>query len=428
MVDSQAGNHLRRLALTVLTMCAACTRGDASPAGDAQSHLRIGGRSNANPSMAAEGSLVVVAWSAATKDTMDVFAAVSRDAGKSFGPPVRVNDIPGDARINSELPPRVAIVSKPDGVSDITVVWTTKRGADSRIVWATSTDGGATFADHKVVPGSEGRGSRGWESVAVDSSGRVLVLWLDHRDVSPMAAEHHHGSAATTGAPKDDPTERAAASKLYFASLADTTASVITGSVCYCCKTSLVANGSSVYGVWRHVYPGTNRNIAFTRSRDGGRTFSAPLMVSDDHWAIDGCPENGPAIAVDQRIHVVWATPPDGKSDTPLGVFYAGSDDGARFDPRVPMPTSGPASHAQIVSEGNGSVVVAWDEISGTERRVALARLETKGGGEPAITRLWKDASVAGGWPVLARAGGTTLVAWVSKSGTSSEVVVAPLR
>jgi hypothetical protein len=406
----------------------ACDRAGPPPA-DQQVSLRVEGRSNGNPSIAAAGDLVAVAWSASTRDTTDVFAAVSRDGGRSFGAPARVNDIPGDARINSEFPPRIAIVPQAGGGPEIVVVWTTARGADSRMLWARSTDGGATFVDRQTVPGSEARGSRGWESVAVDSAGRVLVLWLDHRDVSPMAAMHHHGASSTTAtATTEDPTERAGPSKLYFTALTDSQPVIITGSVCYCCKTSLVASGSSVYGVWRHVYPGAHRNIAFTQSRDGGKTFAAPVQVSDDHWAIDGCPENGPAIAVDDRIHVVWATPPDGKSDTPLGVFYAASTDGSKFEARAPMPTRGAGSHVQIVSEGDGSLVVAWDEIVGAERQVGLARVMDKPGAPPRIARLWGDAHVAGGWPILARAGSTTLVAWVSKLGTSSEIVVTSLH
>jgi hypothetical protein len=419
---------MKRLSCLLLVVLVACDRGGALSA-ERQVSFHVDGRANANPSMAARGDFVGVAWSASSSNATDVYAVTSRDGGRSFSAPVQVNQVAGDARINSETPPRIALVPNASGASDVVVVWTTKRGDSTRIQWARSTDGGTTFSAAAPVPGSLGRASRGWHSVAVDSTGRVYVLWLDHRDVAPMAAAHHHGSSSTTGsATKEDPTERAAPSKLYFASLADTAPTVITGSVCYCCKTSLVASGSNVYGVWRHVYPGTHRNIAFTQSHDGGRTFATPVQVSDDHWSIDGCPENGPAIAVDDRIHVAWATPPDGKSDTPLGVFYASSNGGESFDPRVQMPTRGAGSHAQIVSEGNGSLVVAWDEIIGAERQVAVARLTSGSTGQPKITRLWGDTRVVGGWPILTRTGTTTLVAWVSKSGTSSEIVVTPLK
>src|SRR5438034_9099201 len=42
----------------------------------------------------------------------DVFLAVSRDAGRTFGAPRRVNDTIGDARLNGEQPPQVALRSE----------------------------------------------------------------------------------------------------------------------------------------------------------------------------------------------------------------------------------------------------------------------------------------------------------------------------
>jgi len=276
------------------------------------------------------------------------------------------------------------------------------------------------------VPGSVAPGNRGWQSVAVNDSGRVFVMWLDHRDVPAMAAEHHHGTGPAASAPapaNDDPTARAAFSKLYFTSLDDTAARSITGGVCYCCKTSLVARGPNIYGVWRHVYPGTIRDMALAVSRDGGRTFAAPVRVHEDGWKIDGCPENGPALAVDDggKVHVAWVTPPDGRPDTPLGLFYAASPDGAAFGPRVAIPTAGPAAHTQIVTDGAGAVMIAWDELIGTTRNIGIARTP-RSDGSP-MERVWKSGTVEGGWPVLAVANGTPIVAWVSGIASPSTAI-----
>lgn len=409
----------RALAALILLGLAGCnpggeTRGAASTA---PVRLAVAGRKSANPSVAAAGALVGVTWSAATSDSTDVYLAVSRDTGRTFGAAVRVNDIAGDARINSEFPPRLAMVPGKGADPDMVVVWSTRRGDSTRLQWARSTDAGATFSAAAPVPGSVAKGSRGWQSVAVDSSGRVLVMWLDHRDVPAMAMGHEHGSpAGQASTTKEDPTARAGFSKLYFASLDGTGARPITSSVCYCCKTSLVAKGGSVYGVWRHVYPGTIRDIALTVSRDGGRTFSSPARVSEDGWKIDGCPENGPAVAVDNgdQIHISWVTPPDGKSDTPLGLFYTTSKDGSVFAPRIRIPTNGPAAHTQIVARGDSSVIVAWDEMAGAKRNVGLARVAAGATDSTMITRLWPAGTVEGGWPVLASTSGGLIVAWVT--------------
>ncbi len=74
-----------------------------------------------------------------------------------------------------------------------------------------------------------------------------------------------------------------------------------------CCKTSLAAWGGELIAVWRHVYPGSHRDIAFTASHDGGKTFALPIPVGEDGWQIDGCPENGSAVAAgkDGRVHTV---------------------------------------------------------------------------------------------------------------------------
>jgi hypothetical protein len=201
---------------TVFVAAAAVSLNAQAPAS-----LAIDGRANANPSLAARGKYVAVAWSAATATAMDVYAALSRDGGKTFAAPARVNDVPGDARVNSELPPRVALVAKAaNATPDVVVVWTTKGANGTRLLSARSTDGAKTFGASTPVPGSDAAGSRGWQSVAVDGRGRVLVMWLDHREAAGAPMTHNHDSASKIApVPRADPAERAALSKLYFAAL-----------------------------------------------------------------------------------------------------------------------------------------------------------------------------------------------------------------
>jgi hypothetical protein len=85
-------------------------------------HLAVEGRANATPWADARGSSVAVAWGAALPGgKTDVFVAVSRDSGATFGPPVRVNAIDGEARLGGELPPRVTILP-PGGGRDHEIV------------------------------------------------------------------------------------------------------------------------------------------------------------------------------------------------------------------------------------------------------------------------------------------------------------------
>jgi len=188
--------------------------------------------------------------------------------------------------------------------------------------------------------------------VAIDSKGRIVTVWLDHRalasDQSMPAAHHDHA-----GSGEPDSVMTAQKSKLYIESLdGDVAPHAITGGVCYCCKTALASGGNrELYVAWRHVYPGNLRDIAFARSVDGGRTFSPPARVSEDGWILEGCPDDGPAIAVTarERVHIVWPTLiSDGEGRESIGLFYAVTEGApVAFSPRMQLPTEGLAHHPQ---------------------------------------------------------------------------------
>jgi hypothetical protein len=314
--------------------------------------IAIAGRANANASIASSGSLVGVAWAARTNDGVtDIYSAISRDGGRTFGAPARVNEVPGEASVSGEQPPRIVLSGRGSTTPAVVVLWTAKSASGTRLVSARSNDGGKSFGAAASVPGSDASGNRGWESAAVTSQGDVVAVWLDHREVpgrtpgTATAGAHQHG-AARQRSPAEG-VARAQLSQIFFARLNDTaSARAIAPGVCYCCKTS-VATGAegTVVAAWRHVYAGNIRDIALTNSSDGGRTFSPPVHVSDDNWVLDGCPENGPAVAVGQKnsIHVVWPTlvPGSAGAEETLALFYATSKDGQRFTKRQQIPTQG---------------------------------------------------------------------------------------
>ena len=248
-----------------------------------------------------------------------------------------------------------------------------------------------------LVPGTDAPGNRGWEAIAVQPGGRVDAVWLDHRELAhdpAMAASHHDHKSAD----KPDGVAMAQKSKLFFGSLDGAAPPrAVTGGVCYCCKTALVSAGDAVYAAWRHVYPGNLRDMAFTMSRDGGRTFAPPVRVSEDKWALEGCPDDGPAMAVDaqSRIHIVWPTliteataetaetaeknktslrsqrsPRLDVAEPNIALFYAMSTDGKQFTARERIPTEGMPHHPRIAVR-RGRIV---------DCRLGRARRRSRGG------------------------------------------------
>ena len=397
--------------------------------GHAQGELRavqlaVNGHANATPWIAASGSFVAVAWGATpAAGGADVYVAVSRDGGATFGDPVRVNSRPGTARLGGELPPRVALSITRDGsgAPAITVVWGSKE-TSTQIRSARSTDGGRSFGDERSLSAAGAAGDRGWHALTVDAGGAPHVLWLDHRGLAsrPKTAHDHHGDGA----------DMAQFSGLYYSS--GTIERQLAKGVCYCCKVAFAAGANgTLYAAWRHVYKGNIRDIAFLASHDGGRTFSAPSRVSEVNWQLVGCPDDSPAMSVggDGVVHLVWPTVIGGEK--PQGaLFYSSTRDGRTFTPRQRIETLGgpKPSHPQVVVGPKGRIVVAWDEvIDGTRRAAARAIVRMVDGTVSVGPNLSLGAPSPAAYPVMAISDRGLLTAWTNGTGATAVINVTHL-
>jgi hypothetical protein len=206
----------------------------------------------------------------------------------------------------------------------------------------------------------------------------------------------------------------------------------LTKGVCYCCKTALATGPTGqLYAAWRQVYPGNLRDIAFAVSRDRGRTFSAPVRVSEDKGAINACPDDGPAFGVDGRgtIHLIWRTVIAG-ADPEGALFYASTTDGRTFTPRVRIQTLGTPNptHPQLVIDRKQRIVVAWDEVVEGQRVAAARELTVKADGRidfTPIVRLSADGPAT--YPAIAATEQGLLAVWAS-GGDASVIRTRTLR
>jgi hypothetical protein len=408
----------RGIVALLVAACGACS--PSRPAARPPATVEIDGvpgRANAHLALASDGQLVGLAWAASDETGTDVYVTMSTDAGASFGPPVRVNTKAGTAKVNPETPPRLAV--RGSGASaEVAVSWMAAvDGTTVRL--AQSHDGGRTFGESLPISQPGAPGNRGWHAMTpLDADGRVALVWLDHRDMAATGHEAHAADPAAHGSA--DGAAMAQKSQLYFALSGPDgvrpETSVARG-VCYCCKTSVVRGpDGSLYAAWRHVYPGNIRDIAFTVSRDGGRTFGSPVRVSDDQWELNGCPEDGPTMAVDaaNRVHIVWPTVVTTADGEPAkALFYASSSDGTSFTPRERIPAAGSPNHPQLAIAGDGALGVVWEEfVDGAWR---LAGATRTGGADARFTPMRLSSDASGRYPVIAPAADGWLVAWTGE-------------
>lgn len=381
--------------------------------------LAVTGAANATPSLAASGRTVAAVWTATKDGSANVYLATSSDGGATFSPPRRVNDQDGDAGATNEQPPRV-VISGSGAAQTVTVMWSKRDTGpmDTRrdiIRIARSTDGGRTFSPARYTHDPSLSGARGWEALTVGPNGVVHALWLDGREATKKIAAMSHTGMPHKGQPPQE---------IYHGTLGADGRMIetrIAEDVCFCCKTAVAVDSrGGVYAAWRHVFPGSMRDIAFARSSDG-RQFSPLVRVSQDNWQLNGCPEDGPSLAVDPSgaIHIAWATVVN-EGEPYKALFYAISRDGKVFSPRARIRTAGDTTpgHPQLVLASNGGAAVVFDETTGGVRRVSLARVSANG--EIQVPEVLSGDETAS-HPVIAQTpSGPFVVAWTSRSSSPS--------
>jgi len=319
-------------------------------------------------------------------------------------PASELRDPLGGIEPHGEAPPKIGFA--PDGalyaLYAVARLEAGRRFPFTTLRLARSPDGGRTWDMPHTVMGDATPGSRNFHALHVAADGSLYVAWLEARDGGRAAT---YLTRSTDGGITWRPTVR-----------------VAEGESCPCCRTAIAtAPDGTLFLSWRTVLAGNVRDIVVASSADLGVTWGPAVRVHADDFVFDGCPHAGPSLQVDAagRLHVAWWTGREGRA----GVYYARSDDGGRtFGPPVALgvaPFARPA-HAQVALQGDGSVVVAWDDARTSPPRVLLRR--SRDGGAtfgPAV--IASDTTAAATFPVLALHGDSITVAWAQQSRAALE-------
>lgn len=332
----------------------------------------------AEPAVAAgpQGTAFVAWVEHRPKKEADVMVATLDREGKVTSGPTRVNPNAGEATAWRGDPPTLAVAA--DG--SVYVGWTARAAGEGHatvLYLSASRDGGRSWLPPVKVNDDEKSGVHGMHSLAVGQDGRIHLAWLDERNLSAPAAqngadgkkmEHMEQNREVFTAFSTDGGRSFSKNQR------------IAGEACPCCKTSLALGAEGrVYIGWRQVLPGEYRHIAIASSADGGATFSSPVIVSDDKWLIAGCPVSGPALSVagDGALSIVWYT--EGERGT-TGLYGAESrDHGQTFSERKLFAGGQAFGAPHLLVNERGYQMVVWGNADGGTPRVLAAPLVTGG-------------------------------------------------
>ncbi|GAB5535811.1 MAG: hypothetical protein Rubg2KO_20600 [Rubricoccaceae bacterium] len=251
---------------------------------------------------------------------------------------------------------------------------------------------GATWSE-PVTPHTDGlQAEHGFVSV-VPMGDRAGLVWLDGRE---QAGGHGHGGGPMT---------------LRFATLgldgelADE--AILDTKACDCCPTSAVATPSGIVVAYRDRTEAEVRDISVVRLVDG--TWTDPVPVHEDGWAINACPVNGPALAAHgDRVALAWFTGADSSR-----VQVALSDNGgATFGTPLQLDGGNPVGRVSAAMLPSGDAVIGWLERVEGQAEFRVRRVALAGTLDDPMTVATVTAGRQSGVPHLVAVGGRVLAAW----------------
>lgn len=417
-------NHLWiwTLPLVALLLLASCKRTSVdsirSSADSSQALLvSVQGSDAAEPAIATSpsGDVYVVWVNHGSKGKADVMIGRFTSDGKIAGPPVRVNPQAGIATAWRGDPPALAVA--PD--QTVFVGWTAQVESENHateVYLSASRDRGQTFAAPVKVHDDEKPSSHGLHSMAIGKDGRIYMAWLDDRNLVPPPPG---GAQSGTGQHHEESNR-----ELFSAFSTDGGRTFsknqrLATDVCPCCKTALgVAPDGRVYASWRQVLPGDYRHIAVAASSDGGQTFAKSVIVSDDRWALKGCPVSGPSLsfAKDGSLRVLWFA---GAESDQQGVYWSDSRDGGlSFAPRQLLAPGFARSTPVLIDEGEEIPLAIWEASANNRSELHATTLLDV---DQFVT---KSLTIAedGELPAAAALNHRILVAYVAKDGEKRSI------
>jgi len=294
---------------------------------------------------------VLVTWIAQQGHSNHVYLA---RPGPERVHPVRVSPDGLSAESMHQAP---AIAAGPGG--EVYVSWSSEKAKPEGTLFASdlqlsrSVDGGQRF-DHTLRVNDDRPISHSFDGLTVGSNGSVYLGWIDTRE----GGTEPRTFLARLG-------ERG--------SRVEHVVKLDAAETCVCCRVDVAAHDGLVAVLWRKVFPGQVRDMVLGLSRDSGRSFAPPVLVHADGWKIAACPHRGGRLALERRgrIHAAWYT--EGRNEIPR-VLFATSTDGRGFD--VPRQITGAAGavpdHVRLAVNGQGTVVVVWEDSTAVRRRVRL--------------------------------------------------------
>ena len=263
-----------------------------------------------------------------------------------------------------------------------------------------------------VTPHRDGTATQhGFVALVPAGDDRVLAVWLDGRRGEVAGAHTSHDEHEGVMTLRSAVIDRSGA-------LSEETE--LDDSTCSCCQVDAARFAGRTVVAYRDRSPDEIRDISvLARSANGA--WSKPRTLHPDNWRIEGCPVNGPAVAVNgTRMLVAWTTAASGEMaakytirewDQPgaatlfaPGAFMRGRLDAAAWQQGFLISWIGASGDAKAADAFSGLMLTAVDAAGQPVAQRNVAKLPmSRIGGNPRMAALrehvllvWSEPAATG--------------------------------
>ncbi|MDQ5916199.1 MAG: hypothetical protein QG584_2093 [Pseudomonadota bacterium] len=322
----------------------------------------------------------------------------SADEGRSWSAPVVVNAQPEPISADGENRPKIAYTQ--DGA--VLVSWTRPLGKPfSAAIRLARSEDGLHFSAPITVHHDSAEITHRFESMIVADDGRVVLAWIDKRDLELAKVEKRPYRGAAIYAATSHDGGRSFQPEIKVADHS-----------CECCRlaTALDKDGSPLF-MWRQVFVPNERDHAIARILPDG-TPTGFQRATFDRWKVDGCPHHGPALAVDSDgvRHAVWFNQKNGEGR----VFYGRlSKEGGQAGVAAQRLVGGERAERADLAIAGKHIAIVWKEFDGERTRLFSELSED--GGASFKTSVLAASNGANDQPRALRRGDQLYVFWRSE-------------
>lgn len=276
------------------------------------------------PFVATDGMNIFVTWTDSQPKSRDIMFSKSTDGGETFSVPQKISSDSSDS-----VASKIVVHGNNIFLIWFSITWSGDFSKNMEIYFSKSTDGGETFS----VPQNISNNEEFSQSPSIATNGSdVFVTWSnDHMGKTTIFFSKSTDGGETFSSPKN---------------ISDNTG--------YSSGPFITSNGANVFVAWFYHVEGKNPDILFSKSIDGGETFSVPQNISNTSgYSVT------PVIATNgSNIFITWT---DSQPKSSLILFSKSTDGGLTFSSPENISGNTGFSSSQSIATDGINIFNAWN-------------------------------------------------------------------